>query len=191
MRSLIDMVVEAIQRQMVRKAMVAIFGPDFTPTQFATGGPVEGVVTGPRNIQIGFHESPWVAHWRRMGVDDPVAAARTCEGRRWIWFQHLGVTSQEQAARLARASDVFRSAGRAMAASAEASRAGFAALAGYGLPPQVGELARWLDQTRVSWAAMHGLRPEEVWVAQDPTSRMRAWIVRRVSDQKELGVVFY
>jgi hypothetical protein len=25
---------------------------------------------------------PWVDYWRRMGVDDPVAAARACEGRR-------------------------------------------------------------------------------------------------------------
>lgn len=103
------------------------------------------------SLVTGDEARPWVDYWQRMGVDDPVAAARACEGRRWI-----------------RASDVFRSAGRAMETFAT-------------LGPWNAELIRLRDRSmreRTNIARLFNVPEDTVEIVPDTGARVRTWIVR-------------
>lgn len=142
MRSLLDAMVEIIQRELVQKGLVAIFGPDYAPqggvvsadrcASLVTSEGTAARVTDSSSWATMDPKWPWTNYWRQMGVDDPVAAARVCMRRAG------GVEAS-----MALASERFRSAGRVMAASVEATRAGFAGFAGRQWPVVVCALGRW------------------------------------------------
>jgi hypothetical protein len=99
----------------------------------------------------------WVDYWQRMGVDDPVAAARICLRRAG------GVEAS-----MALASERFRSAGRAMETFAT-------------LGPWNAELIRLRDRSmreRTNIARLFNVPEDTVEIVPDTGARVRTWIVR-------------